>query len=80
MAPLATQKDGTVSEGGDSVCRAAIERQEGRINSTFRHVMPVDNGSEGTPETVMDLKRLRAHQRQALVDRGVLPSSPQPAC
>ena len=45
-----------------------MERQEGRVSSTFRHVMPVDEGSEGAPETVMDLKRLRAHQRQALVE------------
>ena len=50
-----------------------MERQEGRVSSTFRHVMPVDEGSEGASETVMDLKRLRAHQRQALVDRGAPP-------
>ena len=55
-----------------------MERQDGRINSTFRHVMPVDDGSEGAPETVMDMKRLHAHQRQALVDRGALRGSPQP--
>ena len=62
-----------MSEGGSCACRAAMERQEGRVSSTFRHVMPVDEGSEGAPETVMDLKRLRAHQRQALVDRGAPP-------
>ena len=56
-----------------------MERQEGRVSSTFRHVMPVDEGSEGAPETVMDLKRLRAHQRQALVDRGAPPGHPRPA-
>ena len=46
-----------------------MERQEGRASSTFRHVMPVDEGEDGI-ETVMDLKKLRKHQRQKLVDRG----------
>ena len=50
-------------------CRAAMERQEGRVSSTFRHVMPVDESTDGV-ETVMDLKKLRQHQRQTLVDRG----------
>ncbi|CAK0784035.1 hypothetical protein CVIRNUC_007238 [Coccomyxa viridis] len=58
-------------EEDQELVRAAMERQEGRVSSTFRHVMPVDEGSEGAPETVMDLKRLRAHQRQALVDRAL---------
>ena len=50
--------------------RAAFERQEGRISSTFRHVMPVDEGDQDSVETVMDMKKLRKQQRQQLVDRG----------
>ena len=56
-----------------------MERQEGRASSTFRHVMPVDEGEDGV-ETVMDLKKLRKHQRQKLVDRGaaLLPQALEP--
>lgn len=46
-----------------------MERQEGRVSSTFRHIMPVVEGEDGV-ETVMDLKKLRKHERQTLVDRG----------
>ena len=42
------------------------------MSSTFRHVMPVDEDEDGA-ETVMDLKKLRQHQRQRLVDRGAAP-------
>lgn len=49
-------------------CRAAMERQEGRMSSTFRHVMPLDNS--GVTGTEVDLKRISKHQRQQLVDRG----------
>ena len=50
------------------LCRAAIERQEGRISSTFRHVVPVSENGE--TDTVLDLKKLRKHHQQLLVDRG----------
>ena len=42
------------------------------MSSTFRHVMPVDEGDD-KPEAVMDLKKLRKHQRQQLVDAGAAP-------
>jgi hypothetical protein len=45
-----------------------MERQEGRISSTFRHVMPLDDS--GVTGTEVDLKRISKHQRQQLVDRG----------
>ena len=48
--------------------RAAMERQEGRISSTFRHVVPVSDS--GQTNTVLDLKKLRKHHQQLLVDRG----------
>ena len=51
-------------------CRAAMERQEGRISSTFRHVVPVSEA--GQTDTVLDLKKLRKHHQQLLVDRGAL--------
>ena len=50
------------------LCRAAMERQEGRISSTFRHVVPVSEAGE--TDTVLDLKKLRKHHQQLLVDRG----------
>ena len=49
-----------------------MERQQGRVSSTFRHVMPVNEGEDG-PETDMDLKKLRHNQRQSLVDLGAVP-------
>ena len=49
-------------------CRAAMERQEGRLSSTFRHVMPLDDS--GVTGTEVDLKRISKQQRQQLVDRG----------
>ena len=51
-----------------------MERQEGRISSTFRHVVPVSGAGE--TDTVLDLKKLRKHHQQLLVDRGAfaLPS------
>ena len=48
--------------------RAAMERQEGRMSSTFRYVMPLDDS--GVTGTEVDLKRISKHQRQQLVDRG----------
>lgn len=49
-----------------------MERQEGRMSSTFRHVMPVGEGDQNSMETVMDMKKLRKQQRQQLVDRGTM--------
>ena len=44
-----------------------MERQAGRVSSTFRHVVPME---EGEAETVMDLKKLKKHERASIVDRG----------
>ena len=45
-----------------------MERQEGRISSTFRHVVRVSEAGE--TGTVLDLKKLSKHHQQLLVDRG----------
>ncbi|CAK0759197.1 hypothetical protein CVIRNUC_002679 [Coccomyxa viridis] len=56
-------------EEDQELVRAAMERQEGRISSTFRHVVPVSEA--GQTDTVLDLKKLRKHHQQLLVDRAL---------
>ena len=46
-----------------------MDRQDGRTSSTFRHVVSVSES--GDTDMVLDLKNLRKHHQQLLVDRGI---------